>query len=103
MADVAAHLNFLSLQLQGGNRMITDMYDAVKAFQLKLLLWEAQMPLRKLTHFPCCQTMSNQVNATIFPNIYFADKLTILCAEFTRRFGDFESHKGNLGCYATHL
>ena len=37
MAHVAAHLNFLNLQLQGRDRMITGMYDAMKAFQVKLL------------------------------------------------------------------
>ena len=30
LADVAGHLKFLNLQLQGCHRMITDMHDAVK-------------------------------------------------------------------------
>ena len=30
LVDVAGHLNFLNLQLQGRHRMTTDMYDAVK-------------------------------------------------------------------------
>jgi len=48
-----------------------------------------------LPHFPCCQTMSNQVDANMFPNIYYADKLNILCVEVTRDFGDFKSQQGN--------
>ena len=84
--DVATHLNFLNLQLQGRDRMITDMYDAVKAFQVKLLLWETQMCQCSLPHFPCSQTMSNQDDANMFPNMYFADKLNILRAEFATHF-----------------
>ncbi|KAL7859442.1 hypothetical protein SRHO_G00145890 [Serrasalmus rhombeus] len=55
LADITAHLNALNLQLQGRDRMITDMYDAMKAFQVKLLLWEKQMHQSNLPHFPCCQ------------------------------------------------
>uniref|UniRef100_A0A669FB93 DUF4371 domain-containing protein n=1 Tax=Oreochromis niloticus TaxID=8128 RepID=A0A669FB93_ORENI len=36
-----------------------DMYDAVKAFQVKL----SQMHQYNLPHFPCCQVMLNQVSA----------------------------------------
>ena len=39
--------------------------------------------------------MANQVDADMFPNLYFADKLNILRAELTWRFRDFESQKGN--------
>lgn len=66
LADITAHLNALNLQLQGRDRMITGMYDAVKAFQVKLLLWETQMHECNLPRFPCCQVMFNQVDATAF-------------------------------------
>lgn len=36
LADITSHLSVLNLQLQEWDRMITDMYDAVKAFQVKL-------------------------------------------------------------------
>lgn len=95
LADITAHLNVLNLQLQGRDRMITDMYDAVKAFQVKLLLWETQMHQCNLPHFPRCQVMMNQVGAATFPNAHFADKLRSLRTEFARRFGDFEAQKNN--------
>ena len=95
LADITAHLNALNLQLQGRDRMITDMYDAVKAFQVKLILWETQMHQCNLPHFPCCQVMLNQVGTTVFPNTHFADKLSALRTEFARRFGDFEEQKKN--------
>lgn len=93
LADVTAHLNALNLQLQGRDRMITDMYDAVKAFQVKLLLWETQMQQCNLALFPCCQVMLNKVITTVFPQTHFADKLSTLRAEFARWFSDFEEQK----------
>ena len=76
LADITMHLSVLNLQLQGWECMITDMYDAVKAFQVKLRLWETQMHQCNLSHFPCCQVMLNQVSAMVFPNAHFADKLS---------------------------
>uniref|UniRef100_A0AAR2IK74 SPIN-DOC-like zinc-finger domain-containing protein n=1 Tax=Pygocentrus nattereri TaxID=42514 RepID=A0AAR2IK74_PYGNA len=95
LADITAHLNALNLQLQGCDRMITDMYDAVKVFQVKLLLWEKQMHQSNLPHFPCCQVMLNQVGPTLFRNTHFADKLSAVRTEFARRFGDSEKQKKN--------
>lgn len=95
LADITAHLNALNLQLQGRDHMITDMYDAVKAFQVKLLLWETQMYQCNLLHFSCCQVMLNQVGAKMFPNAHFADKLSALRTEFSRCFADFEAQKRN--------
>lgn len=41
-----------------------------------------------LGHFPCCQTMKNQVS--VFPSALFAEKLRTLSSDFTRRFADFD-------------
>lgn len=69
------------------------MYATVKAFKTKLRLWETQMLQENLSHFPCCQTMKEQVAAAVFPTTQFAEKLGILGADFTRRFADFEAQK----------
>ncbi|KAL0163337.1 hypothetical protein M9458_042733, partial [Cirrhinus mrigala] len=100
LCDITKHLTALNLQLQGRNRVITDMYDAVKAFQAKLRLWEIQMQQGNLCHFPCCQTITSQASNAAFPNAHFADKLSTLRAEFTRRFADFEAQKFNLELFS---
>ncbi|CAI9721702.1 Hypothetical predicted protein [Octopus vulgaris] len=82
-------------QRKGRDRMICDMYDAVKIFQVKLRLWETQMHQLNLSHFPCCQVMLSQVNATVFPKQHFADKLSAHRTEFARRFSDFKAQKNN--------
>ena len=71
--------------------MITDMHAVVKAFKTKLRLWEIQIMRENLGHFPCCQTMKEQVS--VFPSAQFAEKLGLLSADFTRRFADFEAQK----------
>ncbi|KAL7841507.1 hypothetical protein SRHO_G00251980 [Serrasalmus rhombeus] len=81
------------LQVRGRDRTITDLCDAVKAFQVKLLLWEKQKHQSNLPHFPCCQVKLNQVGATLFINTRFADKRSSVRAELARRFGDFEKQK----------
>ena len=81
LADITPHLNVLNHQLRRRDRMITDIYDAVKEFQVKLLLWETQMYQCNKPHFACCQVMLNQVSAMVFPNAHSADKLSALPTE----------------------
>ncbi|GLD61348.1 uncharacterized protein AKAME5_002906400 [Lates japonicus] len=54
LSDITAHLNALNLQLQGRDRVTADMYDAVKAFQLKLL-YGRQMHLVQLALPPAAK------------------------------------------------
>ncbi|MBN3295885.1 GT2D2 protein, partial [Amia calva] len=49
--DVTEHLNTLNMKLTGSTQVITEMYDSVKAFQLKLSLWEKQMQQGNIFHF----------------------------------------------------
>ncbi|MBN3302668.1 PTHD3 protein, partial [Amia calva] len=65
-----------------------QMYDSVKAFQLKLRLWEKQMQQGKLFHFPTCQAISNSLTNVTIPSAGFTAKLN-LHKEFEHRFLDF--------------
>ena len=93
LCDITSHLDALNRQLQGRERIITDMYAAVRAFKTKLCLWENQMLQGNLGHFPCCQTITTQISTAVFPCAQFAQKLGALRAEFTRRFADFDVQK----------
>ncbi|XP_028663975.1 general transcription factor II-I repeat domain-containing protein 2-like [Erpetoichthys calabaricus] len=91
LSDIASHLDALNLQLQGRGRIITEMYSSVKAFKAKLCLWENQLLQGNLGHFPCCQTINTQISTAVCAQ--FAEKLSVLGAEFNRRFGDFDGQK----------
>ncbi|PNF30094.1 hypothetical protein B7P43_G03134 [Cryptotermes secundus] len=55
MVDITWHLNDLNLKLQGKRQLVVSLYDSIKAFKLKLKLWEGQMKNGNLIHFPTCQ------------------------------------------------
>lgn len=93
LCDITSHLNAINLQLQGRARVISEMYTTVKTFQTKLTLWEAQMQKENLIHFPSCQTIKNELSTGVFPSAEFADKISILAADFRHRFADFEAQK----------
>ncbi|XP_058022331.1 general transcription factor II-I repeat domain-containing protein 2-like [Ahaetulla prasina] len=97
LCDVTTHLAALKLQLQGRDLVIPDMYNAVKGFQVKLRLWETQMQQGNLSHFPSCQTIISQVSTVVFSHAQFADKLSTLRVEFTRRFAELEAQTFSFG------
>jgi hypothetical protein len=49
--DVTGHLEHLK-QLQGKDKLITNMYDNIKAFKVTLQLWGNQLKLHNFVHFP---------------------------------------------------
>lgn len=69
------------------------MYTAVRAFKTKLCLWENQMLQGHFGHFPCCQTIKMQMSTAVFPCAQFVEKLSVLAAEFSWRFADFDVQK----------
>ncbi|KAK7893162.1 hypothetical protein WMY93_022314 [Mugilogobius chulae] len=101
LCDVTNHLSALNLQLQGRGRTVTDMYDSVRAFKVKLNLWETQLQQKNHAHFPACQNMMTRTTAASqFPTKHFVEKLSTLRAEFTRRFTDFERQKFNFEMFS---
>jgi hypothetical protein len=65
LMDVTAHLDNLHKELIGKDRLITDMHDNIKAFEVKLQLWEKQLKLHNLVHFPYLK----------FPDTVFAQSI----------------------------
>ena len=51
LTDVTNHLNELNMKLQGRNHIITQMYDHVKSFKVKLGLWIKQVHEGNMIHF----------------------------------------------------
>lgn len=98
LCDITSHLNEMNLQLQGWGRVISDLYSTVKAFKTKMSLWETQMRKENLSQFPSCQTMKEKLSTTVFPTAQFTDKLSMLAADFRRRFADFEAQKVGSNC-----
>jgi hypothetical protein len=45
LVDVTGNLNNVNKELQGKDKLITDMCNNIKAFRVKLRLWENQLPI----------------------------------------------------------
>ena len=50
LCDLTSHLNNLNIHLQGRYQVITTMFDAIKSFKCKLLLWTAQLEILRIFH-----------------------------------------------------
>jgi hypothetical protein len=57
MVNITKYLNELNLNLQEENtsKLITFIYDNVKAFQTKLHLWKGQLKNGNVMHFKTCE------------------------------------------------
>lgn len=85
LADITEHLNSLNGKLQGKQKLITAMFDDIQAFRSKLKLWERQMRLGRLDHFPTLKSLAHvkQDSCDTFSNM-----LRDLQQEFEERFRD---------------
>ncbi|KAK9704344.1 hypothetical protein QE152_g28354 [Popillia japonica] len=71
------------------------MFDIVKAFKCKLVLWEKQRKNDDLTHFPTCNTNRSNLNDTASYQKY-AEKNSNHRTEFETRFKDCNSLEDKL-------
>ena len=93
LTDITCHLNTLNLQLQGRDKLPSDMLRAVRAFQNKITaLW---IPDRELIHFPKLRatTTSDPSLQQHFSYSRFVEVLEELKGEFESRFSDVTEHK----------
>lgn len=89
LTDITEHLAELNLKLQGKNQIITDMYDHIRCFHLKLILFETQLTENITTHFvelKKYQDKHQNINVK-----KYAKYISELKTEFQDRFLDFQS------------
>jgi hypothetical protein len=80
-------LNNLNKKLQGKDKLITDTHNNIKAFRVKLRLWENQLKLHNFVNFPRLKSLD-----TLFPERiqgYF-QSILLLREESDKRFQDFK-------------
>jgi hypothetical protein len=91
LVDVTGHLN-LNRELQGKDTLITDMYNNIKAFRVKLQLLENQLKLHYLVHFPRVKTPDTNFPERIpkYSQSFFFFFFLGPREEFDERFQDFK-------------
>jgi hypothetical protein len=88
LVDITRHLNDLNLQLQGRKKLVTSMYDSIKAFLSKLRLWEIQLKNENLIHFQTCKSLNLAMPSLKFGS--YCENIQQLKKEFDTRFQDFK-------------
>jgi hypothetical protein len=85
--DVTGHLNTLNKELQGKDKLITEMFDSIKAFKVKLRLRENQLRVHNLVHFPHLRSQE-----TIFAECIqeYYRSIFLLRDELDERFQEFK-------------
>ena len=89
---IISHINDLNLKLQGKENLICDLYRIGNGFRRKLLLFESQLEVRNLSHFPClkefCAASAEEVNLEFSKKI-----ISDLSQNFSERFSDLDKIK----------
>ncbi|XP_065658975.1 general transcription factor II-I repeat domain-containing protein 2-like [Hydra vulgaris] len=88
LVDITKHLNDLNIILQGKNKLVTTMFDNVRAFQTKLLLWERQIEQENLVHFETCKSIKLQDPNFMFSS--YSKNINNIKQDFEVRFQDFK-------------
>jgi hypothetical protein len=95
---MAQHLNDMNLQLQGRNQLVNDIFAQVKAFEVKLRLWEIQLTKQNTAHFP---TLNDRARSMSFNAAKYATEVGVLREEFKSRFQDFRSYETSFRIFAS--
>jgi hypothetical protein len=87
LVDVTGHLKNLNRELQGKYKLITNMYDNIKAFKVKLRLWGSELKLYNLVQISRLKSLDT-IFLSVFKNI--PSPFSFLREEFNERFQDFK-------------
>lgn len=93
LVDITKHLNVLNTSLQGPDAVISQLYSHVKAFGIKLQLFERHLSSTQpsTAHFPALQEIMArfpQSDVAVQTRRYVSD-ISSLAEEFKQRFRDF--------------
>lgn len=87
LVDITGHLNDLNYRLLGKDQLVHNLYDSVKAFETKLILWESQLLNKNTIHFP--KLMECVKNSATWNSNDYVQCISNLKEEFKSRFSDF--------------
>jgi hypothetical protein len=98
LVDVTQHLDDLNLQLRGRSQLVNDIFACIKAFEVKLCLWEVQLTKQNTVHFPALNERAKSVS---FNAAKCAIEVGVLREEFKSRFPDFRKHETSFQIFAS--
>uniref|UniRef100_A0A3P9LV82 SPIN-DOC-like zinc-finger domain-containing protein n=1 Tax=Oryzias latipes TaxID=8090 RepID=A0A3P9LV82_ORYLA len=96
MVDITDLLNNLNVKLQGKEQIITELFDHIKAFQMKLQLLCRHLSAGNFAHFPSLRDVNVEVDR--LPE--YGELLSNLNKEFDLRFVDFKKTAGDMELFS---
>lgn len=87
LSDIVGHLNDLNVRLQGKQSLVTEMWELICAFKMKLRFWCECLNNGDVRHFPTLEGINMKGER---PLQEYSDILQHLQEEFNRRFKDVE-------------
>uniref|UniRef100_A0A3P9LAR0 SPIN-DOC-like zinc-finger domain-containing protein n=1 Tax=Oryzias latipes TaxID=8090 RepID=A0A3P9LAR0_ORYLA len=96
MVDITDLLNNLNVKLQGKEQFITELFDHIKAFQMKLQLLCRHLIAGNFAHFPSLRDVNVEVDR--LPE--YGELLSNLNKEFDLRFVDFKKTAGDMELFS---
>ncbi|KAM8778008.1 general transcription factor II-I repeat domain-containing protein 2 isoform 2-T2 [Rhynchonycteris naso] len=97
LVDMTMHLNTLNISLQGHSQIVTQMYDLIQAFLVKLCLWETHLAKNNLAHFPTLKSVSRNES----DGLNYIPKIVDLKTEFQKRLSDFKLYESELTLFSS--
>ncbi|XP_069680148.1 general transcription factor II-I repeat domain-containing protein 2A-like isoform X2 [Periplaneta americana] len=99
MAEVTGYLNEFNTSLQEKGQVVSQLYDKVRAFKLKLQLWGRQLRAKNTAHFQKLASINHLVEESNFEE--YARVTEILHEEFETRFKDLEALETEFKIFVT--
>ncbi len=97
MVDVTEHLNVLNTKMQGHNKVVTEYYDCIHAFEMKLDLWGKQLSQGNPAHFPYLKSLPTAHDKDNM--VKYKEKIVGLQNEFQNRFQIFNELEKELSLF----
>ena len=103
MVDITDHLQFLNKELHGRNKIhvVTELYDAIRAFKLKLQLFENQFAAENIFHFSALKTLQDKDDC--IETEKYCHKIKATANAFDERFADFQALNSDFAIFNNPL
>lgn len=100
MVDMTEHLNLLNTRLQGRNKLVTDMHESIRAFEVKLKLFERQLAANNAAHFPTLKSLQSTPEFRgIISREKYCNMISKLLNEFGERFADLKNLESDFSIF----
>ena len=89
LVDITEKLNNLNTALQGKDQLVHEMFGSIRAFELKLQLWQTQLQAGNIAHFPSLKLQHEELGE--FNRERYSTEVGKLKEEFKNRFEEFRA------------